>query len=832
MTERFRSIDGFLALLQGVEPQGKDEWKALCPNHYDRDPSLTITLSGNRILLHDFGGCETPAIVKTLGLTMSHLFLDDGSKPDSARGRPRRGTCPRARVAEYVYTDEHGKRLYRKLRYEPKSFDLERAEGVGGWVGGTGCLKGVRRVLWDLPRVLTADIVYWVEGEKDAINMATMLDVIATTCVEGAPMNNRKWKDSYAIAMKGRHLVLVPDLDQAGISHALFIAGKLTGIAASVKVVLLPTGYKDVSDWLAVNRKDEWEELLSTARDFTSELVTELTALYGEPLPAPETQGGNDDGHRPQADTGDDHERVTNTDVGNAVRLCRQYGNILRYCYEAKKWLAWNGKHWEWDLGARINHYATLTVKSIYREAANADTAEQSRELAKHAMASESNNRIMSMICRAESQPGIPVKMVDLDTQDWLITCRNGTIDLRTGELLPHNPDHLITCMLDVDYDPAAKCPHWMAFLDRVCASDPELMWYLQKCVGYSLTGSVVHEVVYFIYGEGQNGKSTFLGTIRKLVGPYGWRVNPDMFMTKGKNQPGPRESLANLKGKRFVVGSEVEDGKRFAMSLIKATTGAETIQADRKYEHEVEFQPTHKLWLFGNYRPEVRDTTVGAWRRLKLIPFEVKIPDSEKDVDLKSKLQAELSGILAWAVEGCIAYQREGIADPTAVTSATEKYRKEQDVFGTFLEECCIINKGESVPKAAFRADLKAWCISNNVDAFTTHQVSHLMTGMGIEDGSDGKRRLWKGLRLRNESDPLPGPESKSVPKMESKADNTDNSDKTTTEGLHFDKTQPALPEVLTRENSKEKFPATPEVMSKCQNDTSDVASRGTCTA
>ncbi len=450
-------------------------------------------------------------------------------------------------------------------------------------------------------------------------------------------------------------------------------------------------------------------------------------------------------------------EIITNTDTGNAIRLRQHFGDVLRYCYEANKWLVWNGGYWEWDFGAGINQYATLTVKNIYHEAATEPDTDIAKALARHAMACESNQRILAMITRAESQLGLAIKMNDLDTDDWLLNVKNGTIDLRTGDLLPFTKEHLTTHRLDVEYHKDAECPLFMAFLDRVCANDTELILYLQKCVGISLTGDTQNELVFFIFGEGQNGKSTFLGIVRFMLGSYGHRVNPDMFMTRGKSSSGPKESLANLRGKRFVLGNEVEEGRRFAMALIKATTGAETITADRKWEHETEYQPTHKLWLFGNYKPEVRDTSVAAWRRLKLIPFEVKITDEEKDTKLKVKLRKELPGILAWAVRGCLAYQKDGITDPPVVLNATSRYRKEQDVFGIFIDECCVVEQGQSITKASFRTELKTWCIANNVDPFNNTQVLRLMSDMGIKESSDGKHRIWKGIRMRTEGDELP---------------------------------------------------------------------------
>lgn len=761
MKPQFKSIDDLLSLLQGVQPKGNNQWVARCPAHDDKEPSLSIKLADSKILLKDFGGCDNPTIVKTLGLTMSHLYLDDGSKP--SRGRARHSDKPRKVAATYIYLDEHKKRLCRKIRYEPKGFDQERAEGVGGWVGGPGCMKGVRRVLFNLPDILaskdTDAIVAWVEGEKDAINTTKQLGVIATTCVEGAG-SLKKWNPEYGEALRNRDVVLIPDGDMAGKRHMLFIAANLRGIARRVRILYLP-GH-DISDWLESHEKAEFfDDLLPKARDCDIELASNL-----EPIT---TRG---DGEVPVEDIEaelDEAMPVTNTDTGNAVRLVRLYGERLRYCYEQKCWYVWTGKVWQKDLGAKINHYATRTVKSIYIEASKA-TPEQAKELARHAIQSESNHRIVAMIARAESQPGIPIAVQEIDQDNWLLNCANGTIDLRTGKLLPFNKTDYITHIIATPYEPNATCPVFDKFLDRVTRGDAELMAYIQRCVGYSLTGDTRTELVFFVYGEGQNGKSTFINTIRVLLGAYAHRVSPDLFMQlRGKISGGPKESLANLRGKRFVAASEIEEGRRLHMALVKSLTGAETITADRKYEHEIEWQPTHHLWLSGNYRPEIRDDSIAAWRRLKIVPFTVYIPDEEKDEALKFKLLDELPGILVWAVRGCLAYQAEGLVDPPAVTLATNDYRKENDLIGLFIDEACVVEDGATITNKGLRVELKAWCIGSGLDTLNTQQIKRLMLARGFDQGtsSDGKHRIWRGIRLRELTDTLDEGTDKTIDKL-----------------------------------------------------------------
>lgn len=444
------------------------------------------------------------------------------------------------------------------------------------------------------------------------------------------------------------------------------------------------------------------------------------------------------------------------TDMGNAERLAKYYGHILHYCYERKHWLIWTGKVWEWDTGAKITVLAKLTVRNIYREAGNEPALKKRKELADHARRSESDHRLNAMMNLAQSEPGIPVKVTELDTNRWLFNCLNGTINLQTGQLLPHRKEDLITVVVPTEYQPTAQYPRWLSFLDRVTGGDSDLVAYLQGAVGYSLTGDTRSQVIFLLYGLGNNGKSTFTMTIRRLVAAYAERLDADDLMVKDRKLGGgPKEGIANLRNKRYVVGSELQDGKRLDVSLVKDMTGGETVKARRLYEHDVEFMPTFKLWLFGNHKPVIADSTLSIWRRVKQIPFDVTIPASEIDPDLPTKLEAELPGILAWAVKGCLDWQRYGLREPQAVTTATTTYRHEQDVLGDFLEDCCILESLATIPKCDLKDEYQKWCQDNSVEPVTQRTFKARLVEKGITDHKGtGGQRCWRGIRLLTEQD------------------------------------------------------------------------------
>ncbi len=442
------------------------------------------------------------------------------------------------------------------------------------------------------------------------------------------------------------------------------------------------------------------------------------------------------------------------TDLGNAERLIHHYGNSLRYCYERKRWLVWTGRLWEWDSGAKITTLAQLTVRNIYHEAANEPDEKERKEIAVHARRSEGDHRINAMINQALNK--LPVKATELDTNPWLLNCLNGTIDLKTGQLLPHRKEDLLTVVVPVEYYPEAQCPRWLSFLDQVTGGDTELAGFLQRAIGYSLTGDTKSQVVFLLYGLGNNGKSTFTMTIRRLLAGYAERLDADDLMVKDRKLGGgPKEGIANLRNKRYVVGSELQDGKRLDVSLIKDLTGGETVKARRLYEHDVEFMPTFKLWLYGNHKPVIADSTLSIWRRMKQIPFNVTIPDSEIDQDLPSKLKEELPGILAWAVKGCLDWQQYGLKEPEAVTNATASYRHEQDILADFIEDYCILEPLATIPKSNLKDGYQKWCQDNSVEPVTQRTFRARLVEKGIIDHKGtGGQRCWKGIRLKIEQD------------------------------------------------------------------------------
>lgn len=415
-------------------------------------------------------------------------------------------------------------------------------------------------------------------------------------------------------------------------------------------------------------------------------------------------------------------------DTGNALRLVDKCCDRIRYVAEHKRWLIWNGSRWVVDDVRFVIELAKATAKSIYGEAATATTRELGDALAKHAHRSLDVARIKAMIELAASDPRIVVRAADLDRHDHLLGVANGVVDLRTGKLRPARPEDLITRHSPVAYDPKAKCPTWHRFLNRVTNSnrhltpnrrhDPgrKLAAYLQRAVGYALSGSTDEQVLFFLYGAGANGKTTFLKIVEEVLGPELTRQLPYDSLVERKQPRSSSNDVARLHGARAAFTSEVEDGTSIAESLVKQLTGGEAISARFLYAEYFEFVPKFKLFIAGNHKPIIKGDDHGIWRRLQLVPFEVTIPEAQRDPRLLEKLRAELPGILAWAIRGHRRWLKERLAPPTLVTDAVKEYRDEMDLLGEWIKDCCDVGPGKVLPARDGYRSYEQWAQANGL--------------------------------------------------------------------------------------------------------------------
>lgn len=422
------------------------------------------------------------------------------------------------------------------------------------------------------------------------------------------------------------------------------------------------------------------------------------------------------------------------TESGWAAQFADMFRHEARFVKDMGQWRWFDGKRWMVDdsnvltLGKSGEVSRAIAARANHRVTPD----HEYEELLKAALKTQRRQCRENIIALAKSEPGIAIASTAFDSNPMLVNCQNGTIDLGSGTLRPHDPADLMTKILPVDFHPSVTNPRWDAFLLETL-QDAETINFFQQFVGYCLTGDVGDHVMLFCHGPGANGKTVLVETIQSLLGDYAVTAPTSLLMAK-QNDPHPCDRVP-LKGARMAAFSEVPSGQRFDESTVKSLTGGDTITARGMRENFSTFKPTHKIWISGNHKPIVRGQDEGIWRRLRLIPFERIIPEELRDHKLKEKLRSELPGILAWAVRGCLDWQRVGLGVSAKIREATKDYREESDRLGPFLAERCTLDRENRVAKSNLWAAYEAWC---------AHEGEHPM----------GQKEFAEHLRLRGVQD------------------------------------------------------------------------------
>lgn len=441
------------------------------------------------------------------------------------------------------------------------------------------------------------------------------------------------------------------------------------------------------------------------------------------------------------------------TDTGNAERLVLRHSANIRYCHPQKIWWVWSGRRWEQDRNGHVMDLAKAMARELYQAAWEIPDPDRKKQTALWAIRSESTDKKKAALVSAQSEPGIPILPEQFDSDPFLLNCLNGTINLRTGKLRPHRREDYCTKLAPVVYDPSARSPLWERFLKEACGGDQELIAFLQRAVGYSLTGSTAEEKLFFVHGPAAAGKSTFLEAIKAALGDYAKTADFETFVQR-REAGAVRNDVAELAGRRFVVSIEVDEGKKLAEGLVKLLTGGDTVRARFLYQESFEFMPQFKLWLAANHAPRVRHDDSAMWRRILRIPFEHVIPQARRDPSVKAGLKdVEESGpaILAWAVEGCLRWQEDGLGVPEVVEEATEQYRLDMDPLRDFIADCCVLAPHAWTPAAKLREVYERYCKeSGEKRVLNPKEFAEGLRSRGCEARKGGKGvRGWQGIGL-----------------------------------------------------------------------------------
>jgi putative DNA primase/helicase len=404
----------------------------------------------------------------------------------------------------------------------------------------------------------------------------------------------------------------------------------------------------------------------------------------------------------PTLDTEDDlppEQRFT--DLGNARRFVAAARGTFLYVHAWKCWMHYDGRRWVRD-GAKATHeLAARVAQGLFNLAARARDFKEQEAFARHALNSQRKQAVEAMVALASSTlPNLKAEPADFDASPDLLNVANGTLDLRTGKLRPHDADDLITKFVPVTFDPDATAPAWEQFLVDVLP-DADTRAFIQRAAGYSATGHVREHALFFLYGRGRNGKGTFTGAITSVLGDYVDVAPPGMLLAS-QNERHPTD-IKDLIGKRLVSAAETGESNAWNEERVKWLTGGDALKARGMRENwSASFQPTHKLWVESNHKPSVRGVDEGIWSRIKEIPFRQQWREATddaperarlpvQDLGLRDKLLAEKPGILAWVVQGAQRWHAEGLGTPREVREATAAYRREQDLLGEFLVNASV---------------------------------------------------------------------------------------------------------------------------------------------
>ncbi len=455
-----------------------------------------------------------------------------------------------------------------------------------------------------------------------------------------------------------------------------------------------------------------------------------------------------------EAAPGVDFSKYLRTDAGNALAFVALFGGDLRFVEKWGSWLVWERTRWGEMSDLAVLPLARRCTEEMLSWSAARPSGDNDREAwIKHALASQKEGRLRSMVNLAKGETSVRVEPAQLDRDPMLLGCPNGTLDLRTGALREARREDLITKQVAVPFDPKAECPRWLAFLDWAMQGNSAAVAFLQRLAGYALTGEVREELMPVLVGNGANGKSTFVMTLRELMRDYAGKAQSDLLVHGQGKEGAASPDVAALQGKRLVIISETEDGCMLSEARIKDIVSNEGIAARRLHRDPFEFSPTHKIILATNHRPKVRGTDNGIWRRIVIVVFEATLGEAEKLADFREKiLRPELAGILRWAVDGCSLWAREGLCPPAMVRNATAAYRSEMDTVAQWLEERTEKDATATTPFMSLYSDYVNWAQEERVSPLGRRRFGDELERLGSapHKGAAGAR-VRHGIKLRS---------------------------------------------------------------------------------
>ena len=760
VSDRLQTI---LSRLKGVKKVGPNTYRAYSPLRDEKEPSLYITEKPDgTILMCDHGGGDTKAILAAIGLTMRILFPDGGSS-----GSEPKGSDPERKVAAiYQYLDKNGELVAEKVRYKNKTFFWRSKKPDGSY----DYHKPKNVPLYNGTVLEKAEAVFLVEGEKD-VDTLTKYGLPAVSLPNGA-----HWENEYVAYFSDKVIIILPDNDDTGRDYAKAALKALKPTNYNTGIMQLNNLWPeipekgDVSDYIAAKGEEAVVKLKETLDVVTrnrklapavSAVPTaqcSAAAVTVVATSAPLMLKTHIDYYivikkfNPHS-----NPKYSTTDNGSGRLFSDIVRGQARYVASRKSWFIYDGARWTPDEGNMATMEMCKAIGDALTHYAFAIQDENERkQYLKYTLRWMTRNYRKTILDDAASVYNIGMGEFDADVN--LLNCKNGTLDLKTMQFRSHNPDDKITKIADVVYDPNARCPRFEQFLIEVMSGDADKSAFLQKALGYALSGDSQYECMFILYGATtRNGKSTLMESILRVFGDYGLTVAPETIAAKQRNSSGPSEDLARLAGRRLANISEPSRGMRLNAAQVKSMTGNDSINARFLHCNSFDFRPQFKLYINTTYLPSVDDMSLFSSNRVRVIPFDRHFEPQEQDPNLKHLFAEEeaKSAILNWLIAGWQLLQKEGLDSPAAVVEATKEYSRDSNKIALFAEEKLIEDKTGEARTAAVYERYKEWCDVNGCMPENSTNFKKSLQAIGTvvrrrpRDGSE-KTTLLLGYRLR----------------------------------------------------------------------------------
>ena len=752
-----------LSRLKGVKKVGPNTYRAYSPLRDEKEPSLYITEKPDGIILMcDHGGGKVEDILAAIGLTMRILFPDGGSS-----GSEPKGSDPERKVAAiYQYLDKNGELVAEKVRYKNKTFFWRSKKPDGSY----DYHKPKNVPLYNGTVLEKAEAVFLVEGEKD-VDTLTKYGLPAVSLPNGA-----HWENEYVAYFSDKVIIILPDNDDTGRDYAKAALKALKPTNYNTGIMQLNNLWPeipekgDVSDYIAAKGEEAVVKLKETLDVVTrnrklapavSAVPTaqcSAAAVTVVATSAPLMLKTHIDYYivikkfNPHS-----NPKYSTTDNGSGRLFSDIVRGQARYVASRKSWFIYDGTRWTPDEGNMATMEMCKAIGDALTHYAFAIQDENERkQYLKYTLRWVTRNYRKTILDDAASVYNIGMGEFDADVN--LLNCKNGTLDLKTMQFRSHNPDDKITKIADVVYDPNARCPRFEQFLIEVMSGDADKSAFLQKALGYALSGDSQYECMFILYGATtRNGKSTLMESILRVFGDYGLTVAPETIAAKQRNSSGPSEDLARLAGRRLANISEPSRGMRLNAAQVKGMTGNDSINARFLHCNSFDFRPQFKLYINTNYLPSVDDMSLFSSNRVRVIPFDRHFEPQEQDPNLKHLFAEEeaKSAILNWLIAGWQLLQKEGLDSPAAVVEATKEYSRDSNKIALFAEEKLIEDRTGEARTAAVYERYKEWCDVNGCMPENSTNFKKSLQAIGTvvrrrpRDGSE-KTTLLLGYRLR----------------------------------------------------------------------------------